>query len=132
MNNTIFPEQNADFDLTIGKLDFVLSKLMMYAKQAELGNLSEANIQTLKHHAEDMELAAKSIFKKINSAVTNQLKVIFGELPAICRRQILDVSASKQIGGQAVFTRCIKLAGHEGVCDSRMPVETTKETTNGL
>lgn len=49
------------FDLMIGRLDHILSQMMGYAR----GALSEPNRQTLKHHAEDMELAAKAIFKKL-------------------------------------------------------------------
>jgi hypothetical protein len=58
-------EHDAIFDQTIGQLDFVLSKLMLYAKDAETGKLSPPNRQTLKHHAEDMEAAAKAIYKKL-------------------------------------------------------------------
>lgn len=58
-------EQDPDFDRTIGQLDFVLSKMMLFAKQAKAGELSEPNRQTLKHHAEDMEAAAKAIYSKL-------------------------------------------------------------------
>lgn len=58
-------EQDPEFDRTIGQLDYVLSKMMLYAKQAEAGDLSVANKQTLKHHAEDMEAAARAIFSKL-------------------------------------------------------------------
>jgi len=58
-------EQDVDFDRTIGQLDFVLSKLMIYSKQAKDNKLSEPNRQTLKHHAEDMEAAAKAIYKRL-------------------------------------------------------------------
>lgn len=58
-------EQDPEFDRTIGSLDFVLSKLMGYAKDAEQNKLSVPNRQTLKHHAEDMEAAAKAIYKKL-------------------------------------------------------------------
>lgn len=54
-----------DFDMTIGKLDFVLSKLMLFARSIADGELTEPNKQTLKHHAEDMEAAAKAIYRKL-------------------------------------------------------------------
>lgn len=62
---TQIPGQDSAFDLTIGQLDFILSMMMLYARQAEQGTLSEPNRQTLKHHAEDMEAAAKAIYKKL-------------------------------------------------------------------
>jgi hypothetical protein len=58
-------EQDPDFDLTIGQLDFLLSKIMIFARSAQVGQLSEPNKQTLKHHAEDMEAAAKAIYRKL-------------------------------------------------------------------
>jgi hypothetical protein len=54
-----------EFNLVIGTLDFILSKLMGYGKDATKGLLSEPNRQTLKHHAEDMEAAAKAIYKRL-------------------------------------------------------------------
>ncbi len=56
-------EQDPEFDRTIGQLDFVLSKLMIYARSIRDGKLSEPNKQTLKHHAEDMVAASEAIFK---------------------------------------------------------------------
>lgn len=61
-------EQDVEFDKTIGGLDFILSKLMIYSKQAQEGKLSQPNRQTLKHHAEDMEAAAKAIYKRLGIA----------------------------------------------------------------
>lgn len=55
-------EQDPEFDLTIGQLDFILSKMMGYAKDAKL---SEPNRQTLKHHAEDMKAAGDAILKRL-------------------------------------------------------------------
>ena len=57
--------QDPFFDRTIGLLDYILSMLMLYAKAASRGEMSEANRQTLKHHAEDMEAAAKAIYKRL-------------------------------------------------------------------
>lgn len=57
-----------DFNETIGMLDYVLSRLMGFAKQAKEGKLSLPNRQTLKHHAEDMEAAAKAIYEKLGAA----------------------------------------------------------------
>jgi hypothetical protein len=54
-----------DFDLVIGRLHFVLSKLMLYAKDAQEGLLSRPNLQTLKHHAEGMEAAAQAILVRL-------------------------------------------------------------------
>lgn len=59
------PGHDPEFDQVIGLLDFILSKLMAYARQAEAGIVSQANRQTLKHHAEDMEAAAKAIYGKL-------------------------------------------------------------------
>lgn len=65
-----------EFDITIGRLDFILSKMMIFAKEAEVGTMNAPNRQTLKHHAEDMEAAAKAIYKKlrINQESTPQPK----------------------------------------------------------
>jgi hypothetical protein len=57
-------EQDPDFDRTIGQLDFILSKMMIFSKQS---TLSEPNRQTLKHHAEDMEAAAHAILKRLGA-----------------------------------------------------------------
>lgn len=51
------------FDLTIGRLDRILSELMVYSK----AEMDEPNKQTLKHHAEDMEACAKSILSILNT-----------------------------------------------------------------
>lgn len=48
-----------DFDLRIGQLDRLLSKLVLWGKSE--GDLDEANRQTLKHHAEDMIAAGDKI-----------------------------------------------------------------------
>lgn len=68
------------FDLTIGRLDNILSLLVNWSKY--LGNQAynseksnevldlekAANIQTLKHHAEDMISAGESILSRITPA----------------------------------------------------------------
>jgi hypothetical protein len=50
------------FDLTIGRLDHVLSLLVLASKRVEL---DEANRQTLKHHAEDMIAAGQAILGRL-------------------------------------------------------------------
>lgn len=44
---------------TTGKLDRLLSEMILLAKS----ELDEPDWQTLKHHAEDMELAAKKVLE---------------------------------------------------------------------
>jgi hypothetical protein len=73
-----------DFDLTIGQLDRVLSKLVGWGRLAklrrendrlpasrsiELEGLDEPNQQTLKHHAEDMIAAGQKILKDLGKSV---------------------------------------------------------------
>ena len=48
-----------DFDLAIGRLDRVLSELLVFADLAP----DAANVQTLKHHAEDMIGVGNKILK---------------------------------------------------------------------
>ncbi len=62
-----------DFDLTIGRLDRVLSKLVLWS---EAGDCDEYNTQTLKHHAEDAILAGQKILKELDNryAVKSKLK----------------------------------------------------------
>jgi hypothetical protein len=57
-----------NFDMTIGRLDRVLSELVNYAK-GKNGIMDEENKQTLKHHAEDMQAAAECILNKIGKDV---------------------------------------------------------------
>jgi len=54
-----------DFDLTIGRLDNVLSKLVNWGRGHE--HLDVANKQTLKHHAEDMIAAGQKILKDLGA-----------------------------------------------------------------
>lgn len=61
-------EQDPEFDQVIGTLDFVLSKLVGYAK-AFPGQVSKPNQQTLKHHAEDMIAAGECILKNLGKGV---------------------------------------------------------------
>jgi hypothetical protein len=51
-----------DFDNTIGKLDRVLSKMVLWGKDK---NVDLPNKQTLKHHAEDMIAAGQKILKDL-------------------------------------------------------------------
>lgn len=55
------PEEARPFDVTIGRLDRVLSELM----EAKRSPLDAADAQTLKHHAEDMRAAADSILRAL-------------------------------------------------------------------
>ena len=50
------------FDLMIGRLDRILSEMMGVAK-IEPSVLDTENMQTMKHHAEDMILAGQAILK---------------------------------------------------------------------
>ena len=62
----------ADFDSTIGGLDRVLSKLVLWGKYFRFGGYSvidEANAQTLKHHAEDMIAAGQKILRDLGVEV---------------------------------------------------------------
>lgn len=52
-------DQQEDFNLIIG-LDNCLSKMIIYAVEWDLGG---ANVQTLKHHAEDMIGAGNKILE---------------------------------------------------------------------
>lgn len=60
------PPVQGTFDLTIGQLDRVLSKLVLWGKDA---TLDEADKQTLKHHAEDMIAAGQKILKDLGRDV---------------------------------------------------------------
>lgn len=55
-----------EFDLTIGRLDRVLSKLVRWGGDKAL---DDANKQTLKHHAEDMIAAGEKILKDLGKKV---------------------------------------------------------------
>jgi hypothetical protein len=56
------PEQT-DFDLTIGRLDNIMSVLVIWGRAHE--QLTPPNVQTLKHHAEDMIAAGQKILKDL-------------------------------------------------------------------
>ncbi len=66
-----------EFDMTIGKLDRILSLLVDCGRQYKTAKLTgttrvlmdEANVQTLKHHAEDMMLAGQKILKDLGKEV---------------------------------------------------------------
>lgn len=60
-------DNDPEFDHIIGRFDFILSRLMMYRKQAKEGTLSDANRQTLKHHAEDAIAAGQAILQTLGS-----------------------------------------------------------------
>ena len=64
--------EREDFDITIGRLDNVLSKLILYAERTNcqkgsLGFIDTADRQTLKHHAEDMIGASNKILELIKT-----------------------------------------------------------------
>ncbi len=52
-----------EFNATIGELDHILSKLVHLGKNSK--DVTVYNIQTLKHHAEDMIAAGEKILKDI-------------------------------------------------------------------
>lgn len=52
-----------DFDLMIGRLDRILSEMVTSGRSHE--GMDYPDIQTLKHHAEDMMLAGKKILKDL-------------------------------------------------------------------
>ena len=62
-----------DLDMTIGQLDRVLSKLVLWS---ERGDLDDYDKQTMKHHAEDTILAGQKILKELDKqyGVTSKLK----------------------------------------------------------
>jgi hypothetical protein len=64
------------FDLCIGRLDHCLSQLIGYAALAGMkvigGFMDDANRQTLKHHAEDMQGAAGKILKLLGVIEDNE------------------------------------------------------------
>jgi hypothetical protein len=55
--------QQDDFDLTIGRLDNIMSVLVIWGRTHD--QLDPANVQTLKHHAEDMIAAGQKILKDL-------------------------------------------------------------------
>lgn len=57
------PDTQMEFDVTIGKLDNLLSKMVSWGKKHEFINVYDR--QTLKHHAEDMILAGRNILKNM-------------------------------------------------------------------
>lgn len=57
------PDTQTEFDLTIGKLDNILSKMVSWGKNHEF--ITIYNKQTIKHHAEDMILAGRNILKNM-------------------------------------------------------------------
>lgn len=69
----VFTTPRVMFDLTIGELDRVLSKVVGYGKCCH--TLDEHDRQTLKHHADDMRLASAHIqaaLDRYNSDADNQ------------------------------------------------------------
>jgi len=60
-----------EFDSRIGRLDRILSELVEVTKRHKavsntIMGLDDANVQTLKHHAEDMILAGTKILKDLD------------------------------------------------------------------
>ena len=55
-----------DFDLTIGQLDRIMSKMIAWAK----ANRDDTDKQTLKHHAEDMIMAGEKILRELAPTYT--------------------------------------------------------------
>lgn len=63
IQNKLNIEKQTEFDLTIGRLDRILSLLVNHGRRKDF--LDEANRQTLKHHAEDMIVAGQKIIKDL-------------------------------------------------------------------
>jgi hypothetical protein len=61
-----------DFDNLIGRLDRVISELMIH--RDNLGQLDAADLQTLKHHAEDMAGAGASILRALGGEAKAEAK----------------------------------------------------------
>ena len=57
------------FNTAIGQLDRSLSVMMEWGRAAERGELDSADLQTLKHHAEDMIGAANAILGRVSRKV---------------------------------------------------------------
>lgn len=55
-----------EFDVTIGRLDRVLSKMVLWGLD---GSLDIADRQTLKHHAEDAIAAGQKILKDLGKEI---------------------------------------------------------------
>lgn len=55
------PEER-EFDYTIGRLDYIISKLVGWGRDT---SLLRADKQTLKHHAEDMIAAGQKILRDL-------------------------------------------------------------------
>ncbi len=77
-------------DETTGKLNRVISEMKIWAKRAQAWELDEADIQTLKHHAEDMTLMAEYVLDKVDVGFVTpspvQHKYVSGTgWPAKCR-----------------------------------------------
>lgn len=52
-------------DETTGALDRCISEMKVWAKRAENGDLDEADVQTLKHHGEDMIAMGQYVGRKV-------------------------------------------------------------------
>ena len=62
-------------DMTTGKLDRCISEMKVWAKRAEAGYLDEADVQTIKHHAEDMKAMGDYVLRKIDPPEINIKKM---------------------------------------------------------
>lgn len=93
-----------DFDLMIGSLDRILSEMAGWARN--LNELDEANKQTLKHHADDMMIAAESIMNKLRPKEEQD----FCAAPAPCPPQHvawLMTANGTQFSGETL-TQCVE------------------------
>lgn len=54
-------------DTLISRLDRLISELILVTGQDQIKELDDADLQTLKHHAEDMESAAKLVNSRQHS-----------------------------------------------------------------
>ena len=65
-------------DETTGKLDRIISEMKVWAKRAQAGELDEADVQTLKHHAEDMALMAEYVQAKVDVGMVTPDPILMG------------------------------------------------------
>lgn len=57
--------ETTSLESTVGRLDRLISEMKVWAKRVEADELDEADVQTVKHHAEDMAAMARYVLAKI-------------------------------------------------------------------
>ena len=113
VNDELAPTVGArPLDSTIGRLDRVLSELMLFRDAIDA--MDAADRQTLKHHAEDMAGAARSILESLG--------VRSAELDGPRREKALKALASLSIARRHVIVELAKVGGRI-VSQSPPPLE---------